>query len=130
MRPISHEKKTHLDKSCVTMTDFMDKIYEKTELSDVICEEFSKSSSLISKARFEKKQSVLKSPMQLRIYLQRSNFNDLKSKFCKNKTKIALPAQYSMSFPDKHPEALYILVSLKLHIGNYIRLQHSNMVEL
>ena len=53
-RPISHEKNTRLDKSCVTMTDFMVKIYEKTELSDVICEEFSKSSGLISKANFEK----------------------------------------------------------------------------
>ena len=23
-----------------------------------------------------------------------------------------------MSFPDKHPEVLYIIVSIKLHIGN------------
>ena len=38
MRPISHEKKTHLGKNCVTMTDLMNKFYEKTELSDVICE--------------------------------------------------------------------------------------------
>ena len=41
----------------------------------------------------------------------------MKNIFCKNKTKIALPAQYSMPFPDK-PEVLYILVSIKLHIGN------------
>ena len=42
LRPISHGKNTHLGKSCVTMTYFMVKFYEKTELSDVICEEFSK----------------------------------------------------------------------------------------
>ena len=38
MRPISHEKNTHLGKRYVTMTDFMEMFYEKTELSDVICE--------------------------------------------------------------------------------------------
>ena len=38
MRPISHEKMTHLGKICVTMIDLMDKCYEKNELSDVICE--------------------------------------------------------------------------------------------
>ena len=55
--------------------------------------------------------------MQLRISLQISNYNFEKNLFCKNKTKIALPDQYYMSFPDK-PEVLYILVSIKLHIGN------------
>ena len=35
-RSISHAKMTHLGKSCVTMTDLMDKLYETTELSDVI----------------------------------------------------------------------------------------------
>ena len=29
MRPISHEKMNHLGKSCVTITDLMDKFYEK-----------------------------------------------------------------------------------------------------
>ena len=53
--------------------------------------------------------------MQLRIYLQRSNFNDEKNVSTKIKQKIALPAQYSMSFPDK-PEVLYIIVSIKIHI--------------
>ena len=32
MRPISHEKKTHLGKSCVTMTYLMVKFYEKISL--------------------------------------------------------------------------------------------------
>ena len=32
IRPISHEKKTHLGKSCVTMTHLMDKFYEKLVL--------------------------------------------------------------------------------------------------
>ena len=44
-RKISHEKKTHLGKSCVSMTDLMDKFYETTESSDVICDNFTKSSS-------------------------------------------------------------------------------------
>ena len=56
--------------------------------------------------------------MQQIIFLQRSNFNDEKIEYCKNKTKIYLPAQYSMSFPDKQPEVLYIIVSINLHIGN------------
>ena len=55
--------------------------------------------------------------MQLRISLQRSNFSYEKNEFCKNKTKIALPAQYSMSFPD-NPEVLCIIVSIKIHIVN------------
>ena len=33
------------------------------------------------------------------------------------KIKIALPAQYSMSFPNE-PKVIYILVSIKLYIGN------------
>ena len=69
------------------------------------------------KIQFEKKLSVLKSPMQLIISLQISNFNYEKNVFCKNKTKIALPARYSMSFPD-NPEVIYIIFSIKLHIGN------------
>ena len=56
--------------------------------------------------------------MKLRISLQRSKFNYEKNEYCKNKTKIALPAQYSMYFPDKHVEVLYIIISIKLHIGN------------
>ena len=38
LRQISHEKKTHLGKSCVTMNDLMNKFYETNELSDVICD--------------------------------------------------------------------------------------------
>ena len=52
-----------------------------------------------------KKKSVLKSPMQLfdPILIMKNTNSE------KNKTKIALPAQYSMSFPDK-TEVIYILV--------------------
>ena len=39
LRQISHEKKTHLGKSCMTMKDLMNKYYETNELSDVICDE-------------------------------------------------------------------------------------------
>ena len=56
--------------------------------------------------------------MQLRIFLQISEYKFEKNVYCKNKTKIALPAQYSMSFPYKYAEVLYILVSIKLHIDN------------
>ena len=39
------------------------------------------------------------------------------NEYCKNKTKIVLPAQYYMSFPNNR-EVFYIPVSIKLHIGN------------
>ena len=53
-RAISHEKKSHLGKSCVTMKYLMVKLHEKTELRDDICEECSNSSGKTSKANFEK----------------------------------------------------------------------------
>ena len=37
-RKTSHEKKTHLGKSCATMIDLMDKFNKTNELSDVICD--------------------------------------------------------------------------------------------
>ena len=55
MRKISHEKMTHLCKICVTMTDLMEDFYEATELSGVICDECTKSSSTTRKFNFEKK---------------------------------------------------------------------------
>ena len=36
----------------------------------------------------------------------------------KIKPKVALPAQYSLSFLDKHAEVVYILVFINLNIGN------------
>ena len=54
MRPISHEKMTNLGKSCITMTDLMEFFYEKTELSDVICEECTLSRITTRKSKFEK----------------------------------------------------------------------------
>ena len=80
MRPISHEKMNHLGEICVTMTYLMNKFYEKTELSDVICEECTLSSST-TRNPVLKKKSVLKSPMQLRISLQISYFNFEKDVF-------------------------------------------------
>ena len=58
--------------------------------------------------------------MQLRIFLQRLEYNFETNEYCKNKNKIALPDQYSMSFPGKHAEVIFILVSINLHIGNYM----------
>ena len=75
LRPISHDKMTHLTKHCVTMNELIDMFYEKTELSDVICEGCSKLSGKSSKYNFEKHQSVLTRPMNLRIFLQRPEYN-------------------------------------------------------
>ena len=59
MRSISYEKTTHLGKRCVTMTDLMDKFYETTELSDVICDECSKSICTAKKSRIKNKSKIL-----------------------------------------------------------------------
>ena len=77
---------SHLTKNCVTMNELMDKFYEKTELSGVICEHCSKLSGKISKANFEKHHSVLKPPTQLRILFQISDYIGVRDKFSKNKT--------------------------------------------
>ena len=66
---------TNLANNCVTMKKLIDKFYKKTELSDDICEKFSKFSGKISKANFEIQQSVLKLPINPRIFLQRSEHN-------------------------------------------------------
>ena len=62
--------------------------------------------------------------MNLRIFPQRSEYNFERDEYWKNKIKIALPSQYSMSFPGKHAEVVYILVSIKLHIGKDIDSGH------
>ena len=62
--------------------------------------------------------------MQLRIFLQISDSNFEKNECYKNKTKISLPAKYSVSFTDKHAEVIYILVYIKLHIGDDMNQGH------
>ena len=79
------------------MKDLMNKFYETNELSDVICNTCTNASSIEKKSNFETKQSVVKAPMQLRISLQRTEYNVETDSFCKNKTKIALAAQYFLS---------------------------------
>ena len=64
----------------------MGKLY-KAELSGVICEECSSLSGKISKVDFEKYRSVLKPPMNIRIFLQISKYDFERYKYCKNKTK-------------------------------------------
>ena len=54
--------------------------------------------------------------MNLRIFIQRSECNVKKDEYYKNKTKIDLPSQYSISFPGKHSEVVYIIVSIRLNI--------------
>ena len=75
-------------KRYVTMTDLMKTFYEKTELIDVICEVFSKSSGKASKSNFETKKSVLKPPIQLRIFLQIPEYNFEKINTAKIKSKL------------------------------------------
>ena len=38
LTPICHDKIIHLAYHCVTMNELMDIFYEKTELSDLVCE--------------------------------------------------------------------------------------------
>ena len=61
---------THLAKNCVTMNKFMGKFYVGTDLSDVIGEELSRLNGKISRANFEKHQSVLK-PSKISEYFFR-----------------------------------------------------------
>ena len=94
-RQISHEKKTHLGKSCVTMNDFMSKLYETNELSDVICDECSKVSGAEQKSNFERKQSIVSVTTQLRISLQRTKYNVESDSMC----KINKNSSFSRIFP-------------------------------
>ena len=96
----------------------------KNELSDVIYEECFELSGKRIKPNSEKHQLVLIQPMQLRIFLQIPEYNFQRYKYCKNKTKIALLAQNSMSFPDIDAEVLYILLSIKLNMGNVMDKGH------
>ena len=75
LTPISHDKMTSLGINCVIMNNFMDAFFEKTDLSDVLCEECFNLSGKISKVNYQKYQSVLKPPIQIGIFLQRSENN-------------------------------------------------------
>ena len=55
----SHEKNTNLGKSCVTMTDLMDRIYETNELSDVICDTCTNSSLTTIKSNLKKNSTEI-----------------------------------------------------------------------
>ena len=56
--------------------------------------------------------------MQLRIFLQGSEYIFQRDKYYKYKTKTSLPAQYSMYFPGEDAEVVYIFVLIKLYIFN------------
>ena len=55
--------------------------------------------------------------MNHRIFLQKSENNFERYEYCKNKTNIFLPLQYSVSFPGKNYEEVYIIFPTNLHIG-------------
>ena len=107
----------HLAYHCVTMNELMDKFYENTDLSDLICEKCPKFSGKMSKEIFEKHQSVLNPPMQIRTFLKIPGYNGLRDEYFKNKAKIALPSQYYAYFSVSHDEVVYILVSINIDVG-------------
>ena len=78
----------------------MEQFYKTNELSNVICDTCTNSSGTKKNPILKQKKSVVKAPMQLRTYLQRSEYNVETDSFCKNKTKIALSAQYFLSCPN------------------------------
>ena len=65
------------------MNDLMSKLYETNELSDVICDECSKVSGTEQKYNFGTKQSIVLAPTQLRISLQRTEYNVESDSLCK-----------------------------------------------
>ena len=56
--------------------------------------------------------------MKLRRFLQLSEYNYDRDEYFKNQKKTAFLSQYSIYFPGKNTGVLYIIVSIKLHIGN------------
>ena len=70
------------------MNELMDRFYENAELNDVICENCSRTNDKISKVNIEKNQSVLNPPMQLRIFLQISEYNDVRYEYLKKKLSL------------------------------------------
>ena len=62
--------------------------------------------------------------MNLRIFIQRSEYNTERYEYCKNKIILFIPTQYSISFSGRHAEVVYILVSIKIHIGKYMDSGH------
>ena len=57
------------------MKDLMNKFYETNELSDVTYDKFSNASGTEQISNFETKLSVVSAAMQLRISLQRTEYN-------------------------------------------------------
>ena len=67
-----------------------------------------------------KTSGSIKPPMNIIIFLPRSEYNFETYQYCKNKTKTALLSQYSMVFTGKHDEVVYIIFYIKLLIGKDI----------
>ena len=80
---MSHDKMTHLANICVVMNKLMEIMFENIDLISVICEHCSKLSGKTSKAKCEKHQSVLKQPMNFRIFLQILEYSGGRYEHCK-----------------------------------------------
>ena len=60
--------------------------------------------------------------MQLRIFLQ--IYKGVRDEYRKDKTKIALPSKYSMSFSGIHDEVFCIMFSINIHVGEDMDSRH------
>ena len=114
--PISHEKNTNLGKIFITRIYFMVKFDEK--LSWVILYVNNAPSQAVKPLKTVLKKISTKTTNTTKNISSNTRVQFWKNKYCKNKIKIALPAQYFIYFPDKRTEVIYILVPFKLHIGN------------
>ena len=82
---IRHDKFTHLGQNCITLKILFDGFYDKTELSDVICENLSKNNGKSIRFRFEKYKLVINQPTQIIILLQRTEYSHKTSEYRKKK---------------------------------------------
>ena len=58
--------------------------------------------------------------MQHIIFLQISEYNSKRDDYFNNKTNIALPSQYCMSLSGSDDEVVYVIVSIKIHVVQYM----------
>ena len=62
--------------------------------------------------------------MKIIIFLQISEYNSETDEYCKNKTNIFLPSQYSIPFLVINDEVVYNMVSIKIHVGEDVDSGH------
>ena len=58
-----------MNNKCETLQDIFDNHFKETDITDVICENYSNFNGKITKENFDKSQKI-KTPIVLRIYLK------------------------------------------------------------